>query len=293
MPRHVRPRRRAPRRGRHNKVRIARKRLPGVASARQYASITETIEFQDVVANRASNAQFSLSDFYRASSLANNFKQYRAKMVTWEYAPLYNTFSESTYTTGGASKPYLYTAMNRTQGSDYVSSSFPLLVIQAQGAKPQTLTSKKVLKYRPNWVQPGPLALTRPTGFSTVSGALSVGNTPSYKWLMCPAEDTYGNKGQIGIFTDPNQSLGTPYTTVDVAAGTVIYNGHNFFLEQNNAIPLQAVAKLTCTVVWEFKEPNLSIASTGGKQDIHAPPDLPVGGDTGATGMTGETGPVE
>jgi len=231
IPKSYRPRRRRGRKAMRSRG-GRRHRAPNAATAgrQQYATITETLEYSDLSANVMTNSVFSLGQFDRALAVATSFQYYRAKTVTWTYEPQYNTFQE---TTGASiSKPYLYLAMNRTQ--------IPLLNgdlenIQAMGSKPLTLTSKKSLTYKPNWCSPG---------LSAIANASYVlvpqGSKVQYSWIAVP---------------DTNATLNLqPAAHGDQLFNTwAVYNGHLSFIDQSQSVTPATVARITATVVWEFK----------------------------------------
>ena len=222
-----------------------RGRAPAASTAgrQQYATVTETLELNDLASNVLTNNVFALEQFERASAVASSFQMYRAKSVTWTYEPQYNTFQE---TTGASiSKPYLYLAMNRTQIELFNPD---LQNVQAMGAKPITFTSQKSITYKPNWCSPGLTAiLNQPAYQGLVQGAKA-----QYGWIFCP-----NSSGTLGITIQPN-TLATPQYN-----NYALYNGHFSYIDQLQSVTA-TVARLTATVVWEFK---------GARFDkSHAPP---------------------
>jgi len=143
----VRRKSRAPRR-KGNKLRRSRVPRNRLIATTQSARIKETIQFNFVNANTNYGFIFSLNQFKRASALAPNFKWYKAKSVEWTIEPLFNTFTDDGTP---QSIPYTYMAMNRTQDSSLQT----LQDFQAMGCKPRKLTTKRVIKYTPNWCSPG------------------------------------------------------------------------------------------------------------------------------------------
>jgi len=219
----------------------------------QMARIKETVEFVDLSPNLGYNFNFNLSQFRRASTLAPSFKFYKATLVEWTIEPLYNTFQDGT-TGGEVTVPYIYMTMNRTQDSTGIGLSD----IQAMGAKPKKLTSKMVIKYKPNWCSPG-------LGQYTIQPALvgdpvinirQQGLKAQYSMLACPDS----NPGQnIASNFSPQPPPNLPINTgnAEVNANQVVYNGHTVWVDQE--IPtgvLQSVARVTCTVHWSFKDPH-------------------------------------
>jgi len=224
------------------KVRVPRNRL---FQTSQVAHIKETIGAGNLNGNAPYNFNFSLNQFPRAMALAPNFRWYKAKYVEWIIEPLFNTFTDDGTP---QSIPYLYMIMNRTQ--DYDGSS--LLDLQGMGAKPQKLTTRKVISYVPNWCSPGMLTYQL-SAQSSVQQLYQNGLKPQYSYLASPR----GNPGGgAAVLLDPIQTATNPLVpdSLDVITNQVVYNGHKIFLDQvlGGDIP---VARITCNVTWEFKDP--------------------------------------
>ena len=234
-----RPRRKARKAAR--KVRVPRNRL---LATTQSAHIRETIQFNYVNANTNYGFTFSLNQFLRASALARNFKWYKAKSVEWVIEPLFNTFTDDGTP---QSIPYTYMVMNRTQDSALQT----LQDFQAMGCKPKKLTTKRVIKYTPNWCSPGLMSFIKDSN-SYVRELYQNGLKPQYGYLACPATSAVDSQDQlIPIVTTDNPIA----TAVPVVTNQVVYNGHDMFFAQ--ALPNGSinVAQIVCTVVWEFKDP--------------------------------------
>jgi len=267
--------RRFARRVRKTKPRRARKGARGghrrrpsstaTAGSGQMARIVETVEFNDNVPNQTYQNTFTLAQFPRAGVLSGNFQFYKAHKVTWSYEPLFNTFQENQI--GGAqsvSKPYIYMLMNRVQN---LNNGLTLQNIQACGAKPQSLVSKKSITYRPNWCSPGLTAVTPGNDpVSPIQSMVSQGLKCQYGWL--------GTAGRMAILNGPNGQY-VPLATVSanqseqmspindgltgktqnalIYNNNAVYNGHTTYVEQTSPVLGQSVARLTCTVEWHFK----------------------------------------
>lgn len=259
-----RPRRRAAAARKGRKVRSNK-----LFQTSQMATIRETIQFQNVVANTSYGYVFSLNQFDRAQKVAANFKWYKAKSVEWTLEPLFNTFTDDGTP---QSIPYLYQKMNRTQDNIAVS----LQDLQASGMKPQKLTSKKVLKYVPNWCSPGLITYSLDANNAAIAQLYQNGLKPQYGYLPCstfspPLASTLGNQ------MTPLQTDDTPIAPIvaPVVTNQVLYNGHEIFLDQILSSPTIQVARMTCTVVWEFKDPNFSYAQNQPPQVAHPIGSLP------------------
>lgn len=246
---------RKPRKGRKG----ARKsRAPRAKSHKtQMASIVETIEFSEILPNTSYTGSFDLAQFARASTLAANFKFYKAAYVEFSYEPLYNFYREDP-TVPQPSVPYFYSVMNRTQSARALN----LFDIQATGAKPIKFTKKITKSYKPNWCSPG-LLTGNPYGagggVSFQQGGLYInGLKAEYGWLMCPEVVQLNNTGE---FTSPllpnNPALNgmTIANSLPINTNQVVYNGHDIVLEQDSAVTGAVVAKVTATVHWLFKDP--------------------------------------
>jgi len=220
----------------------------------QTAKIIETIEFNDLLPNTDYASVFSLGQFARASTIAPNFKWYKAAYVEYQYEPLYNFYREDP-TVPQPTIPYMYSRMNRTQNSQVQN----LADLQAMGAKPIKFTNKVVKKYKPNWCSPGLLTGAPLQGNVLQSGLYQNGLKEEWGWLMCPTATTTTNVGQLSTPIEPDnlalngmtQSLMLPINT-----NQVVYNGHNVYFEQNSAITGATICKVVATVHWHFKEPS-------------------------------------
>jgi len=234
---------------------VGRRRLPlmksvgGTNDRGQIARIKETLEFQDLLPNVAYNMNFSLSQFVRAMAVAINFKWYRASYVEWRIEPAYNTFQETS--ASQISIPYMYVTMNRTQDS----TGLNLADIQAIGAKGQKMTSIKKISYKPNWCSPGLLSVNKNSQTQDINEVNQLGLKAQYSYLPCP--DNPVPDGNVSGFTPV--SFGLPLMS-EVFANVAVYNGHCVWIDQEFFAPGNKVARVTCTVHWEFKDPHYTQA---------------------------------
>lgn len=228
-------------------------KIPRSVSNHQMAKIIETIEYNDFLPNLDYKNFFSLGQFGRASALAPSFRWYKAALVEYSYEPLYNFFREDP-TVPQPTTPYFYSIMNRTQ--DKLTAQ--LADIQAMGAKPTKFVSKIVKKYKPNWCSAGLLSGAPLQGNVLQSGLYMNGMKEEWGWLACPTQQTLTN---IGQFTTPllpdNAALNgmTQVTALPVNTNQVVYNGHDIYIEQANAITGAVICKVSVTVHWMFKDP--------------------------------------
>lgn len=219
----------------------------------QFASVTETFQYNDSLPNIAYGRVFSLGDFARASRIASNYKWYKAAKVTYTYTPLYNTFQNEVGAT--ISKPQLYFKMNRSQDALPVN----LGSIQACGAKPQQFTSNKTISYVPNWCSPGLIAENRNTVTGDIFEIFQMGLQAQTAWLPTSGTKNYENGDLITPVTAPGLiNLGVRNTYV--WPSRVLYNGHVDYIYQENST--EPVYSLVITVKWMFKQPNFEPFTT-------------------------------
>ena len=254
--------RRKPRRA-LGKPRRAPRRNPrksGLNPSRQSAKIVETIELSDMYSDRGYTYNFSLSQFYRATTLAKNFRFYKAAKVKWEYMPFYNTFQEGD-STARVGKPQMYFMMNRDQNNYWTTRNSPLegFEIQSRGADPVVFVKNREIIYTPNWCSPGLTALTFSPVVATSGGSvqavtnvISCGLKKQYSWLPTPDQDAYSSPGQYNPVDGAADNSGNPLNMGPVAAAGVLYNGHDIYVQQSNE-PQTPVCKVICTVEWIFK----------------------------------------
>lgn len=264
--RQFRPIVRKPRRARRpgRKARIPRP-VGGTNDYGQMARIKETVAYVDVVPNTGYNFNFNLSQYRRAMQLAPNFKWYKPTKVEWSIEPLYNTFQDGNAGTE-ITVPYLYVTMNRTQDT----SGLSLEDIQAMGAKPQKLVSKKVIKYTPNWCVPGLNTYANQTvstpGGGTANALVRFTNTgmkASYDWVASPVQlPPDAQDPNVPSYIVPAAPFGFGQDGMNaVNASQVIYNGHTIWIEQLGST--QRCARVTATVHWSFKDPHCTYLEEG------------------------------
>jgi len=253
-------RRRRPQKKRPLRRRPVRKGqvMPAIAEKGQTCRVIETYEAVDINSNQGTQHVFNLAQFARASNIATNFKWYRAARVTWTYDPLYNTFQDGV---NAASKPYMYTVMNRAQQENTINMG-TVQQFQSTGARPTPFITQKKISYKPNWCSPGLLQVrTNTDGSKDYS---SNGLQPQYGWLATPnqlrkatqADQIAGDSGDYPTYLSNPPPGGANVVNSFVYNNMVIYNGHHTFIDQKftgGETPIDPVARLTVTVVWEFK----------------------------------------
>ena len=252
-PRRKQVKRRAPRRGR----RTAKK--SSLNPTAQFAKIVESFELPEVKSDQGINYTFSLNTFYRATTLAKNFRFYKAAKVKWEYMPFYNTFQEGN-STAVVSKPQMYFLMNRDQNPYWQGrpAATQLFAIQSAGADPMAFTGNKEIVYRPNWCSPGITALAfspvnGPEGeVQAVTNVVSCGLKKQFGWIPTPDIDLYNDPKYYNPTTGAYDLSGNSIKTSPTANAAVVYNGHDLYIQQNNE-PDTPVCKCICTVEWHFK----------------------------------------
>lgn len=266
-------RKRAPRRPRR---RVAKRkgnrrgRVPKASS--QMARISETIEFKSLAPNTVQALTFNIGLFQRARTLATNFRWCKATRCTWSIEPQYNVFAPGT---GSTSIPYVYTVMNRTQDSSFMT----LNDLLTQGAKPVKLIAMKKTSYRPNWCSPG-LLVQNVVPIAGFGGALNnivmQGLQAQYGWVQCP--DATGNPSFVTPLNDFS-SVGPQPANTSVAnmASSVRYNGHQVYIDQQFTTPVTPTFRITCKVDWVFKDPKNVLANVNDNIFEDVASDLPQG----------------
>jgi len=289
-------RRRRPQKKRPLRRRPVRKAqiMPAIAEKGQTCRVIETFEAVDLNSNQGTQHIFTLAQFARASNIAPNFKWYRAARVTWTYDPLYNTFQDGV---NAASKPYMYTVMNRSQ-QENTTTMGSVQQFQCAGARPVPFVSQKKISYKPNWCSPGLLQVrtTNPPGGTQIKDYSSNGLQPQYGWLATPnnqpnvlANQVAADSGDYPTYiSNPPTGSGLSYVTNSfVYNNMVVYNGHHTFIDQKytgGETPIDPVARLTVTVVWEFKgaSNNLGMGAPPPSGVTIAPKDAPLAPLAGA-----------
>lgn len=276
-PRQVRRLQRKPRARAARKAPLMRS-VSGTKSS-QMAFCTETIEYVNLDANQSYFAGFTLAQFLRACTIAPNFRWYKPLSVTWTYHPIYNVFQNSGNTAVGA--PYFYKTMNRTQDS-HIYNKFDL---QAMGAKPIRFTKPLSFTYKPNWCSSGLLVAGQYSNTS-INTLAAQGLKPEWGWLQAPGPGAGANPSNVSpvpAFSDtqgvpgpipPAAQASTSAQMLPIYAANTMFNGHDVFIQQDNASATQDVCRLTVTVKWAFKDPqnytgvsqSLNIAQPKGTQ---------------------------
>ena len=252
-------RRRAPRRARRARRHLRRGRKGGIlavprsmhSSPDQYASLTESILFKDTLPNIPSYRRCALSSFFRATSVAPNYKWYKVAKCTWTYTPLYNTFQENGSSVAVA-KPQILFQMNRTQDSLQNTTDFDML---SMGSKPQQFVKNKVISYVPNWCSPGLIATSADPDTGFIKNVYQSGLRANTDWLASPPIDPYVAASAMQPLTDGNLISAKQAVTDLIVPGNVEYNGHIDYVYQENATA--PVYTLVLTVTWLFKQPVL------------------------------------
>lgn len=242
----------------------------GLGHLGQMARIQETVEFQDITADRVQGLNFSLFQFRRASTLAVNFRWYKAAKVVWTIDPIFNLFAEGG--PGSPGMPYIYNRMNRTQdGFNYTIAN-----LQAMGAKPVKFNRQIKYTYKPNWCSPGLLTYQVDQSTSNLRQIIQQGLQSQYGWLNSPGALPTGTAD-----TDIQQQLmqgnvkPPPFPNLAGINGTetnsCLYNGNDIFIDQLNPQNGVTIARVTCTVHWEFKDPNFQNVTVGDLLNAPAP----------------------
>ena len=260
---------RSTRKSRKPRRRIARRRVRRIPrnprASTQMASITETIEIQNINVNQNNFCTFSLSQFTRANQLGEYFKWYKPVSVTWILEPMFNVYQSGT---SNPAVPYLYKIMNRTQDNT------PLILndFLAQGAKPIKFNKPITIRYKPNWCSPGLLSMSVVpiSGFGgAVQNIVQQGLKPEYGWLQTPNQ-YFGSLSSLanisGFLNNLGGATNIGNTMVSNASARTLFNGHAFYLEQYHGVSGIIPAKLSCKVHWVFKDSKYTQA--GGQDNV-------------------------
>jgi len=238
------------------------------STARQYATIQETIEVSPLYSGVNNSLVFNLMQFERASAVAQNFRWYKATKVIWTLEPLFTVYQDGV---GGDTVPYIYKIMDRTQDS----LAMNLTDLQASGCRPIKLTSTKVFSYTPNWCSPGLTTFTRDSVTGAYVGGTVQGMRAQYAWLAAPHGNGFTTAPNVPSFIIPSDTRNPiPATSGFDAVETnqVCYNGMDLYLDQATNVGEERVCKMTCTVHWEFKDPKFN----GFVRDPPPPPKDPL-----------------
>jgi len=99
-----------------------------------------------------------------------------------------------------------------------------------------------------------------------VNQVAMAGMTSHYGWLQAPNNAGVGLRGAAitPLFTQGYAPGSVTNTTISNNPATTLFNGHQYYIEQQ--VPVVGptpVYRITCTVVWAFKDPkNISAAVT-------------------------------
>jgi hypothetical protein len=217
----------------------------------------ETIQFEDLLPNTMYHNTFALGQFTRALQIAPLFQWYKAAKVTWTYEPLYNLFGQDA---AALSKPYLYVQMNRSQEDGHATyppnTSAPLTLgnLQGAGAQPVALAATRKVSYVPNWCSPGLCAVSTPSP-GVVTGVHSQGLQKQFGWLATPDWSFLNYINSTPSLSNDVERINYSLTTNSITDNTngVVYNGHLSYLDQE-VHGSAKIARVTLTVVWEFKD---------------------------------------
>lgn len=203
------------------------------------ASIVTTFDFGTIRSNAPYSAEFNITNFDRALTLAGQFQMYKCDYVEFIYTPEFNTFQDQV---GGSTVPYFYYTMNRIGEVTTITSQAML----RRGAVPVKFTKPITIKYKPN----------------TLTGSIASHNisAPQGQPIGTANIDWYPvyDKWHTSEVLSPT-SIGPPSTpgTYDSAVfEPVRYYGHDFIIMQDADATIETdVGKLTVRCHWSFKDP--------------------------------------
>lgn len=242
------------------------------------AHTVETLDFGPINLNSGSPYElaFQISQFERAVAIQQEFRFYRATHVTWTLEPAYDQYPANvvlavTGTVSADSIPYVYIKMDRTGSAPFQS----LDDFQDSGLKPRKWDRKIVTKYRPNWLgqwqgvtSPNPPATPGAGLAGADQGAPGLDTNPEgFPAPVAQAITNFAEKPKFGYL--PTVQKGTVLSTgakVETLDSTIHW-GHQLLLFQQNTVTgsnPRTYGNLLCTVHWEFKDPYVDQATSGG-----------------------------
>jgi len=196
------------------------------------ATIVESYDAGQVLANAPYEIREVLANCSRASEVAKQFQFYRLTKIKLEFQPRHNLFLYNNNTTITQSVPQFYRIMNRN-GS--LPLTFDLDYLLSQGVNPRKFTNDMEIYFKPN--------LLGLIGVVDNNQGIASQNTDLNfdRWLSTYRQGTdLGGNPVAPSFND-----------------TTDYYGMGFFFYQQDtggANP-NTIAQLKVTCVWEFKQP--------------------------------------
>jgi len=136
------------------------------------------------------------------------------------------------------------------------------------GCRPVKLVGSKSLTYKPNWCAPALIAANTVPLVGQFGGVVNqlamAGMTSHYGWLQAPNNATSRGAAITPLFTHGFAPGAITNTTVSNNPCTTLFNGHQYYIEQQvPVVGSTPVYRITCTVVWAFKDPkNIAAAVT-------------------------------
>jgi len=180
-----------------------------------------------------------LSDYARASMVAQNFRFYRCKKVELEFIPFANVFAP------GTAFPELYYQTDRTQGT-LPAATLPAPtkdIMLKRGCLPQKWTSPIKKSYSPSVLRLENLVQSIDANGNLTGVAGQTGTPVMYKWY---ATQQYRP-------TLPIASNNTP--TALFTPESLRYFGAVYFVDQPLAAEGAVLGTIKMRVHWEFKQP--------------------------------------
>lgn len=206
------------------------------------AHIVETIETFPFKPNQGYTGQFNIADFTRATTLAGQFRFYRAAKVEYIWEPQYTTYQAGS---AAVDVPFLYYVMNRNGTEQPIS----VQSLQRMGAYPLKFYKNIIKTFKPN------------TLMGTLSGKQIIEQsapptqivTARANWTFSPTYDIWQSSE---ILSTTNGVQDIAIAANQVGLGPARYYGIDFICDQDMpASTDEPVGKLTIRVHWEFKEP--------------------------------------
>ena len=206
------------------------------------ARVVEVIEYQDFAGNTGAVQQFKLSEFARATAVAQNYRFYRATKIELEFIPFANIFAP------GQAFPELYYQQDYTA---FIGPQAPTdITMKGRGVIPIKWTkpikrtyTPAVLRYEQMLVQ-----TWKDAAEYYVNNIQPLTATPvKNKWYM--TETAY-----TPLAFTPNATVETNPLGAAADPTNLVYTGSAFYI--NTPVAMAGnIGRVFAKVHWEFKQP--------------------------------------
>jgi len=196
------------------------------------ATVVETYDGGQIIANRPYEIREVLANFSRASLVAQQYQFYRLTKIKLEFQPRHNLFNYNNNTTITQSVPQFYRIMNRNGSLPII---FDLEYMLSQGVNPRKFTSDIEIYFKPN--------LLGLVGVVDNNQGIASQNTDLNfdRWLSTYRQGTdLGGNPVPPSFNDATDYYGM---------------GFFFYQQDEGGASPNNIAQIKITGVWEFKQP--------------------------------------